>query len=128
MRTVSEVLKASLALMDAVDAGVGDDYAARAPAIVNTLLAERRSLLQLQDTGYRVSVPEDVVPDVTDDYCEAVLSWGLAAYLLPDENPYLSGYFLQRYLEQRSLHIPGAAAGEVEDVYGGVEFGEFGRW
>lgn len=129
MTTLSDILKASLALMDAMDANTDEsDYALRAPDILNALLAERRRLLLADDTGVRVRTLEDVVPEVSDDYAIAVLSCGLAAHLLLDENPYLSGYFLQRYQEQRNMHLGTAEAGEVEDVYGGLEFGEFGHW
>jgi len=129
MTTLREVLNASLAMMDAMDAdGDASDYALRAPEIVNVLLAERRRLLLADDTGVRVRGLEDVVPEVSDDYAAAVLSCGLAAHLLLDENPYLSGYFLQRYQEQRNMHLGTAEAGEVEDVYGGLEFGGFGHW
>lgn len=59
-----------------------------------------------------------------------MLPYGLAAHLLLDENPGAAGYFQQRYDELRALLSRGLPqeSEEIEDRYGGIEYGEFSRW
>ena len=55
---------------------------------------------------------------------------GLAAHLLLDENPDVAAYFNQRYTElllQYKNSIP-TAAEEIQNLYGGIEYGYFSRW
>ena len=65
-----------------------------------------------------------------DGICQGVLPYGLAAHLLLDENPDVAAYFSQRYQEllfQFRNGIP-AAVEDIEDLYGGIEYGQFSRW
>lgn len=70
-----------------------------------------------------------------DDYiCTGVLPYGLAGLLLTEENPAMSDFFWQTFLEQLELARRSLPSREesVEDTYGalwdGIEFGRFSRW
>ena len=61
-----------------------------------------------------------------------VLPNGLAAKLLSEENPELANYF-QQLFEQELVSAQKQIPGTFESIddglpYGGIEFGEFGRW
>ena len=62
--------------------------------------------------------------------CMSVLPYALAAGLVKEENPSISNVALQIYAENlghaRST-LP-ASVEDVENVYGGIEYGEFSRW
>lgn len=71
----------------------------------------------------------DAVP--MDAYiCRSVLPYGLAARLLSSENAALSNYFQELFEEalEKAKRSMRASIGEVEDLYGGIEHGEFGSW
>ena len=55
----------------------------------------------------------------------------LAANLLVDENPTAASFYEQRYEEMRNLYFarrPAEDGEEIVDMYGGIEYGRFGRW
>lgn len=133
---VSEVFDAAMSLMDELS-GSGEartarteDYAHRAPGIVNTLLAELRAMTG--ECGGRPGVREleDPIPGASATYARSALPYGLAAALLVDENPNSAAYFQDRYEELRNLHLARLPAelGFVSDLYGGVEYGQFSSW
>lgn len=75
-------------------------------------------------TGFESPLPLD------DHICQGVLPYGLAAQLLLEENPTAASYFQQKYAEllyeaKRSRPTQSEA---VADLYGGIEYGKFGRW
>ena len=59
-----------------------------------------------------------------------MLPYGLAAHLLLDENPDVAAFFNQRYAELLSEYRRGipAASEDIQDLYGGIEYGQFARW
>lgn len=59
-----------------------------------------------------------------------MLPYGLAAHLLLDENTNAAGFFQQRYEELKSQLARGLPreSEDIEDRYGGIEYGEFSRW
>jgi hypothetical protein len=59
----------------------------------------------------------------------SVLPFALAAGLLVEENDAVANAALQIYQENlaRAAAMP-AVVGDVEDVYGGLEHGQYGRW
>jgi hypothetical protein len=68
--------------------------------------------------------------DLDDYICQSVLPYGLAAHLLMQEDLTSASYFQQRYEElKRDLErgLP-TVSEDIEDVYGGIEYGEFSRW
>ena len=86
------------------------------------------------EPGKRPICPE--IPDfdtpigLDDGICQGVLPYGLAAHLLLDENPDVAAYFNQRYeqlLAEYRAGIP-AAAEDIQDLYGGIEYGCFASW
>ncbi len=64
-----------------------------------------------------------------DGICQAVLPCGLAAHLLLDENAPQAAFFHERYeqLKRAFAAIPREFS-EIEDVYGGICFGQPGAW
>ena len=71
----------------------------------------------------------DDVLDLDAYICMSVLPFALAAGLLVEENAAVANTALQIYQENlaRAAVMP-AAVGEIEDVYGGLEHGQYGRW
>ena len=60
----------------------------------------------------------------------ACLAWALAGLLLLEEDPSRANFLWQTFLEQLELcrqSLP-SVIGDVENLYGGIEHGEFGAW
>ncbi len=141
MVSVSDVFNAALALMDELsraDPAQSDpaqsgtaDYAARTPAILDSLVCE---FLTLEGDADNAALPLEALDDplllVPDRYARGVLPYGLAAHLLADENPNAASFLQQRYEELRdrsALRRP-ATCDRITDIYGFSEMSRFGRW
>ena len=113
------------------------EYSLRTPDILNTYL---NVVYPFSDTytaredGKRpylepVSSMTDTM-DLDAYICMSVLPYALAAGLVKEENPSIANTALQIYAENlghaRST-LP-ASVEDVENVYGGIEYGEFSRW
>lgn len=144
MTTAQWVFEKAMNLMDEVNESSGSadnadtkEYKNRTLPILNIL---RNECFPASDTyvvtvaGKRPVCPE--IPDFnTDIYlddviCQGVLPYGLAAHLLLEENPEMASYFQQRYeeaLKSARSGIPAASA-DIEDLYGGIGYGQFARW
>lgn len=73
---------------------------------------------------------EEPIP-LDDALCQGVLPYGLAAHLLLGEDDHMASFFQQRYEEQLAMlgrSVPAGSGGDVQDLYGGIEFGQFSRW
>ena len=73
---------------------------------------------------------EDNLYKIDNTLALGIMPYGLAANLLVDENPTAAGYFQQRYdelLRGKKSRTP-ADVGEIENLYGGIEYGQFSRW
>ena len=131
------------------------EYSLRTPNIINVLLDQ---VYPYSDTYPDVSAePGAARPSLAsvntledsldlDDYiCRNVLPFGLAGLLLTEENPTQANFFWQTYLENLNMaksRLPSSGGIEaIEDVYGdggpgginylgwgGIEYGQFGRW
>lgn len=136
MAYVSDVFNASMALMDELDttgsAQSSDtkEYEYRTPAIIDLLTGELRILTGDARSLMPIESMDDYISGVSDTYALTVLPYGLAANLLIDENPTAASYYQQRYEELRDRFsiLQPAAQGEVQDIYGGLEYGRFSRW
>lgn len=142
--TAQWVFEKAMHLMDEVNESTGSadnadtkEYKNRTLAILNIL---RMECFPASDTYLTVTPGKrPVCPEILDfnaeiylddGICQGVLPYGLAAHLLLDENPTMASYFQQRYdelLASAKRSLP-AAATDIEDVYGGVGFGQFARW
>ncbi len=146
--TVRDVFNIAICLMDAQHEGTGatdtadtKEYRLRTPPLLNSILDRAYPA----SDGYpgsagghrpvcpKVTAMEDEI-DLDGRICTGVLPYGLAALLLTEENPTLSNFFWQTFLEQLEearQSVPGDE-GSVEDTYGvlsdTLEFGRFGRW
>lgn len=143
MAFVSDVFDISMALMDELNS-VGDsetsdttEYQNRTPAIMNILIGECYPYSEDYVAGSRrsgwipVESTDDYITGIDDTLCRSVMPYGLAASLLIDENPTAANYFQQRYealLNRFGREVPASGWETVEDVYGGIECGEFGIW
>lgn len=136
MTTVGEVFDAAMALMDELDRS-GEprtkdtkEYEYRTPAIMDTLIAEFKILSGEHSGWVHVTSLDDSLLKIDDPYALGVMQYGLAAKLLLDENPASASFFHEKYEELRSLYFSRAQAevGEIENVYGGIEYGQFSHW
>jgi len=137
MKTAREVFDAAMSLMDELDnSGAPEntntvDLEQRTPAILTTLIAEYRILSGTR--GHIVPIEdldEDALFEVDDAYALGVMQYGLAAKLLLDENPQAAAFYNQKYEELRAIYFARSAAseGEIENLYGGIEYGQFSSW
>lgn len=143
MSTVQRVFDQAIRLMDAQDQLSGQtdiaenrEYRLRTPDLLNSILHRARdaSLEPTDPLGHRlpcsrVSTMEDEIP-LDERVTSGVLPYGLAALLLSEEDPARANFFWQSFLQllleaQRAIPAPIEA---VEDMYGGIEFPQFGRW
>lgn len=141
--TVTQVFDVAMGLTDNISsAGLSDtsdtvDYKARALRIINNLQSE---LYPFSDSctaataGIRpiptlLAAFTDVITDLDNYLAMTVLPYGLAALLLLDESPSTASFYQQRYEElkaaARSLPVAFEA---IEDVYLGIENGEYSSW
>lgn len=136
MVTASEVFGAAMALMDELS-GSGQaqtndtkEYEHRTPAILNMMIAEYRMLTGKRGTFPLVATLEDNVIGVEDGYALSAMQYGLAANLLTDENPTAAAFYQQRYeeLRERFARNGEPSMGSIENMYGGIEHGEYARW
>ncbi len=136
MKTVHDVFEAAMGLMDELD-GEGNaenrdtaEFGLRTPGIVNSLISEFLILSGNRGGFVPTEGMEDYLLKIPDVYALGVMHYGLAANLLVDEDPSAASFYEQRYEELRNLYFArcGGENGEVLDLYGGIEFGKFGRW
>ncbi len=144
MTTAQWVFDKAMNLMDEVNESTGQtdtadtkEYKNRTLAILNILRVE---CFPASDT-YTVTTPgkRPICPEILDfeteiglddGLCQGVLPYGLAAHLLLDENPDMASYFNQRYQELLTQYRYGVptATEDIQDLYGGIEYGQFGAW
>lgn len=134
MVELSQIFNTAMALMDELPSTGSprdtSDYEARTPAIIGSLIGE---LMVITGEREMPTLPEDLddpIEGVEDTFALAALHYGLAANLLVDENPAAASFYEQRYEELRDRYLSRlpAKTGEIEDMYGGIEYGRFGRW
>lgn len=143
MRTVREIFDIAIHLMDEQSESGGVtltadtmEYSYRTPSALNSILnwvyPYSDTYVQAMD-GRRPTYPkvaslEDTV-DMDDYICLSVLPYGLAARLA-EEGSDMKNWFEQTFLErlEAARQTSPAFSGDVEDVYGGLEYGEFSHW
>ena len=142
MAEVSDVFDAAMSIMDELsDSGKPqttdtDEYKSRTVSIINTLIAELYPFSETKKAGKTASgwrpVEEfdDTISEIDNTLALGAMPYGLASALLTDENPEASDRFKRRYNEIVTMHKANAqcSMGAVEDVYGGIEYSEFGSW
>lgn len=144
MTTAQEVFEAAMGLMDEINETTGSadtadtaEYKRRTLFILNVLRGELypySDTYEADDAGSRPisAVIEDFDSAIAlDDYiCQTLLPYGLAYHLLLDENQSTAMVFKQRY-ETLKMQLAQGLPQQSEDIidlYGGIEYGEFGRW
>ena len=136
MAYVGDVFETAMGLMDELDtegeALTPDtaEYMLRTPMIINTLIAEFKMLTGERGDWLPVESIDDMMPAGDTSYQLGALPYGLAAALLVDENPPAANFYQQRYEELRAWYIARAqaSAGDIVNLYGGIEYGEFAAW
>lgn len=141
--TAQWIFERTMALMDELNESTGSadtsdtkEYKNRTLAILNLLRVE---CFPYSDTYTPINGRRPICPVIDsfsteifldDGICQGVLPYGLAAHLLVDENPTAAGYFQQRYEELLAMmraSLPSSVE-DIQNVYGGIEHGQFGRW
>lgn len=143
MTNAQKIFDMAMSLMDEVrEDGTTDspdtkEYKNRTLLILNTLRGELYRYSDTFDADGETGRPiaayiKDFTSaiDLDDFICQSILPYGLAAHLLVDENPSVASFFNQRYEELKQELKRGMPAQyeQIEDVYGGIEYGQFGRW
>lgn len=134
MATVQDIYNAALAIMNETGTGNHNDYEGRTPALINMLIGDLWQVSEEYETGPHsmwrpVSAMSDEVEGIDATLALSVMPLGLASYLYLDEDPVRAGSWWGIYLERKeqSRHSP-ARTQPIEDVYGGIEYGNYGRW
>ena len=144
MRTVQQIFDQAIRMMDAQNESTGStmtadtkEYALRAPDCLNRYI----NLVYPYSDTYapredakravhpRLSAMADDV-DMDDFICQSVLPPALIYELLREEQPEVANACYQDYeraLQDAKQTLPAAYA-DVEDAYGGIEYGEYSRW
>lgn len=143
MYSVQAVFDKAIHWIDAQNESTGStntadtkEYALRTPSIISLYLNvvyPYSDTYRNREDGRRPYL--EPVRSMTDELdldayiCMSVLPFALAAGLLVEENDAVANAALQIYQENlvRAAAMP-AVVGEVEDVYGGLEHGQYGRW
>nr|DAU63991.1 MAG TPA: hypothetical protein [Caudoviricetes sp.] len=142
MAEVSDVFDAAMSIMGELsDSGKPqttdtDEYKYRTVPIINTMIAELYPFSETKKAGKTASgwrpVEEfdDTISEIDNTLALGAMPYGLASTLLTDEIPEASDRFKRRYNEIVAMRKANAqcSMGTVEDVYGGIEYGEFGSW
>lgn len=143
-RSVREIFDIAVNLIDAQNESSGatetvdtKEYLLRTPGLLNSILnrAYPYSDTYVPVAGKRVVHPKVVAPEdlveMDDTICLTVLPYGLAALLVnPEGESGLAQFFWQMFEEgliAARNSLP-AEIGDVQDVYGGLEYGWFSRW
>ena len=145
--TVQDIFDIAIRLMDSQNESTGStdtadtkEYKLRTPSLLNSILDRAfpysdnyREALEAAG-GKRPICPkvaEMSDPVVLDErICTGALPYGLAGLLLLEEDPSRANFLWQTFLEQLELcrqSLP-SVIGDVENLYGGIEHGEFGAW
>ena len=105
------------------------EYEQRTPAILNVLLTELK-VLRGDDADWLPLEGMDEPVPVETNYALGAMPYGLAANLLVDENPTAASFYQQRYEELRAWYLARvqALSGDIANLYGGIEYGEFSAW
>lgn len=143
--TVQEIFDIAIRLMDAQNESTGStdtadtkEYNLRTVSLLNSVLDKAYpysdNYREAVTGGKRPICPK--VTSMTDEVqldeaiCTAALPYALAGLLLLEEDPTRANFFMQMFeemLEQCRKGLP-AMESTVEDVYGGIEYGQFGAW
>ena len=144
MRTVQEIFDQAIRMMDAQNESTGStrtadtkEYELRTPDCLNryiNLVYPYSDTYAAREDGKRPYL--EPVTKMTDEMaldayiCMSVLPYALAAGLVKEENPSIANVALQIYnenLNQAKATLP-STVGDIENVYGGIEYGEFSQW
>ncbi|MET0017134.1 hypothetical protein [Oscillibacter sp.] len=135
--TVQDVFDKAIRLMDEQNESTGatattdtKEYLVRTPDILDSILA--RVSLAVGEPYVRVAAPGEKI-ELADAVVSGVLPYYLASALIAIESQdsSLASYFSSTgdaALSVISARINKAEAAQVEDVYGGIEYGEFALW
>ena len=143
-RSVKEIFDIAIHLIDAQNESTGStettdtkEYLLRTPNILNSIL---NRAYPYSDTYIPAAEKRPVHPAVMsaddmvemDDYiCLTVLPYGLAALLVNPEGETGSASFFWQMFEEGLISarnsLP-AGVEQIENAYGGLEYGEFSRW
>ena len=145
--TVQQIFDIAIHLMDSQNESTGStdtadtkEYKLRTVSLLNSILDRAfpysdnyRDALEAAG-GKRPICPK--VAEMADEValderiCTGALPYGLAGLLLLEEDPSRANFLWQTFLEQLELcrqSLP-SVIGDVENLYGGIEHGEFCAW
>lgn len=141
--TGMDIFEISMALMDSINENSGEadtadnrEYKVRAPYILQGIINELypySDTYNTEQTGRPLPLPFSTLDDPVDldDYlCKSVAPYGLAAALLSGEDAAMTNFFRQIYESLKAGAARGVpkSSGDIQDIYGGIEYGYFSRW
>lgn len=145
--TAQEIFDIAIHLMDSQNESTGStdtadtkEYKLRSASLLNSILDRAfpysdnyREALEAaggkRPICPKITAMEDEI-ELDERVCTGALPYGLAGLLLLEEDPSRADFLWQTFLEQLELcrqSLP-AVIGEVEDLYSGIEYGQFGAW
>ena len=145
--TVQQIFDIAIHLMDSQNESTGStdtadtkEYKLRTVSLLNSVLDRAfPSRAHSREAFEAASGKRHICPKVTEmanevtlneRICTEALHYGLAGLLLLEEDPSRANFLWQTFLEQLELcrqSLP-SVIGDVENLYGGIEHGEFGAW
>lgn len=141
--TVQDVFDIAIRLMDEQNESTGStetadtkEYALRTCSLLNSRIDEvfQFSSNYAPETGKPCEYPGSF-SDMTDTVdmdtrlVRGLLPYLLASLLLEGEAPETAAFFENKYREKINNLVPAPAEAEdITDIYGGIEYGEFGAW
>lgn len=130
--TVQNIYNTALAIMHEDSC---EDYAKRTPGIINALMglcwkASTEHQFGPHDMWTPVESMDDTVEGVDISIALSAMPYGLAAQLYLDEDPVRSASWWSVFEQNLAVFSRQRPADEeaIKDVYGGIEYNDFGRW
>lgn len=127
-----KVFDAALSIMDETENA--EHFEPRAVAVLNTLIGDCWRVSEEHEKGPHstwtaIASLDDDIEGIDQTLVLAAMPYGLAAQLYLENDPLRSNSWWQIYQEQyEKCRRSPMSIEPIADVYGGIGFGQYGRW